>query len=211
MKAKINIDTLLTENGFSYGQSPWDFLLEEAKTQEVNSDDESPGQDDSSNSASDEASDESPKLSDDDLQQLIQQLQQSPDAEKDIKKLLDDGSINQADVENIGKGLEGEDQSPEEEQQNQINNIQEMVIRFSIYDKLNNLENKLRLFTENFPNVDEDFYKNVSQIHDYIKIVNTLIFNLEINLVYQLYANLEMKLISIFTEYQNKMKLNKEG
>lgn len=205
MKAKINIDTLLTENGFSYGQSPWDFLLEEAKTQEVNSDDQSPSQEDDSD-------DQNPKLADGDLQQLIQQLQQSPDAEKDIKKLLDDGSINQADVENIGQGLENADQpSPEEEQQIQINNIQEMVIRFSIYDKLNNLENKLRLFTENFPNVDEDFYKDVSQIHDYIKIVNTLIFNLEINLVYQLFANLEMKLISIFTEYQNTMKLNKEG
>jgi len=216
VKNKININKLLNENGYAYGQSPWDFLLEEAKVQEVNSDDEtqqddkSSGKDDASDTQ--DTSDEEPKLSDDELQDLVKELQQSDDMDGDIKKLLDNGSINQADVNLIGELLQNnQPNSPEEEQEMQINNIQEMVIRFSIYDKLNNLENKLELFIDNFPNVDKEFYKDVSQIHEYIKVVNTLIFNLEINLVYQLYANLEMKLIDLFKNYKETLPNQLKG
>jgi len=220
MKNKISIE-ILEENGFQYGKSPWDLLIEEAKLQEVNSDDETQDNNSSTenknsitntNEANKEMTDngtEEPLLQMEELQQLAQELKQSENMENDIKELLDSGKINQADVEIIGQLLQDGQITPEEERNYQINNIQEMVIRFSIYDKLNDLENKLELFTENFPNIDEEFYKDVAQIHEYIKVVNTLIFNLEINLVYQLFANLEMKLIELFKEYQNKMNQNK--
>jgi cobalamin biosynthesis protein CobT len=216
MKKKISLD-ILEENGFQYGKSPWDFLIEEA-AQEVNSDDDTPPEDAPEDSGSGEEappedgeSQEEPLLSEEELQQLAQDLQQSEDMEADVKELLDSGKINQADVEILGQLLQGsQEPTPDEERAYQINNIQEMVIRFSIYDKLNDLEGKLEIFTDHFPNIDDEFYKDVAQIHEYIKVVNTLIFNLEINLVYQLFANLEMKLIQLFTEYQSKMQQEKK-
>jgi len=218
MKKKISLK-ILEENGYQYGKSPWDFLIEEAKTQEVNSDDDTPPDDtqtedneDSDSNGGEEEGQEEPLLPEEELQQLAQNLQQSEDMEADIKKLLDSGKINQSDVELLGQMLQGsQEPSPEEERAYQINNIQEMVIRFNIYDKLNDLESKLEMFTDNFPNIDEEFYKDVAQVHEYIKVVNTLIFNLEINLVYQLFANLEMKLISLFTDYQAKMQQEKQN
>jgi len=206
------ITSEMIEESTRNGSTMWDFLLEEAK--EINSDDEPDGsvsQDEEQTDdeqaqeepTDDEQDDNEPKLSEEELQQLIEQLQQSENMEADVKKLLDDGTINQADVEILGQALQSEP-SPEDERQFQINNIQEMVIRFSIYDKLNALENKLDLFAENFPNVDTTFYKDVTQIREYIKVINSLIFNLEINLVYQIYANLEMKLISLFQEYKDQ-------
>jgi hypothetical protein len=224
MKKKISLE-ILEENGFQYGRSPWDFLIEEAKTQEVNSDDDTPPEDtpedtDSNNTPVEDGGDkengdegqEEPLLSEEELQQLAQDLQQSEDMEADVKELLDSGKINQADVELLGQMLQGsQEPTPEEERAYQINNIQEMVIRFNIYDKLNDLESKLEIFTDNFPNIDEEFYKDVAQIHEYIKVVNTLIFNLEINLVYQLFANLEMKLIELFKNYQIKTQQEKQN
>jgi len=194
---------------FTYEQyinSPWDFLLEEAK-QEVNSDDETPESQESqenNDAGNEEQGEDGPLLSEEELQQLAQELQQSDNIDEEIKKLLDSGKINQQDIEILGQMLQGDEMSPEEEQAVQINNIQEMVIRFSIYDKLNDLETKLNVFTEHFPNIDEEFYKKVTQIHEYIKVINSLIFNLEINLVYQLFGNLEMSLIQIFKDYQNQ-------
>jgi hypothetical protein len=206
--------------GYNYGTSPWDYLIEEA-AKEVNSDDEIPDPDSKEDTNSEETGEDGETeeiggdgeegdgeglLSDEELMQLAQELQSPENAEnmdEMVKKLLDDGTINQTDIEKLGQIMQQEP-SPEEERQVQINNIQEMVIRFNIYDKLNNLETKLEVFIENFPNIDEEFYKDVEQIHAYIKVINTLIFNLEINLVYQLFANLEMKLIELFTEYKNK-------
>jgi len=198
------------------GVNPWAYLkdiaIEEAsKIQDVNSDDESidnikeKKQTDSDNEDQEnDQENQEGNLSDDELNQLMEQLQQEEDPDKYLKKLFDEGSINQKDIEKIQMAFEQnqDPQNPEDEKDIQIRSIQETMIRFSIYDKLNNLDTKLEFFLDNLPNIDDDFYKSVEQLHEYIKIISNLIFNLEINLVYQLFANIEMKLIDLFKNYQ---------
>lgn len=138
-------------------------------------------------------------LSPEELQQLIEGFQTGEVTEETLKQMLDAGQINNTDIQMLQEQMP----SPEEEQAAQINQVQEMVIRFNVYDKIMNLDSKLELFIENFNEVGSGFYKDVQQVHEFIKVLNTLIFNLEINLVYQMYASLELQLIQLFEDYKD--------
>jgi len=150
---------------------------------------------------------EQPLLSPEDLQALIQGFQNGEITEEMLKQMLDDGQINNTDIQMLQEQMP----SPEEEQAAQITQVQEMVIRFNIYDKIMNLDSKLEIFIENFHEVGSGFYKDVEQVHEFIKVLNTLIFNLEINLVYQMYASLELQLIQLFEDYKENQAAAQAG
>ena len=150
---------------------------------------------------------EEPLLSPEELQQLIQGFQSGEITEEMLKQMVDEGQINNTDIQMLQEQMP----SPEEEQAQQINQVQEMVIRFNIYDKIMNLDSKLEIFIENFHEVGSGFYKDVEQVHEFIKVLNTLIFNLEINLVYQMYASLELQLIQLFEDYKENQEAAQAG
>jgi len=220
------------------GISPWVTLLEEAKKvvdsddeapikrkQEVHSDDESEPEEEEEYDENEEEEEEDggfdgdgdgdseSSLSEEELGSILEKIKNSPDPEGALKELFDNGEINEDDIKLIMQQLgDGENLSPEEEAElqkaNQINSIQEMTVRFSIYDKIIKLNQKLEIFIEHFTDIDSEFFKEVVQLNEYIQIINNLIFNLEINLVYQLYSSLELKLISLFTEYRQLQQRN---
>ncbi len=150
---------------------------------------------------------EEPLLSPEELQQLIAGFQSGEVTEESLKQMLDAGQINNTDIQMLQEQMP----SPEEEQAAQISQVQEMVIRFNVYDKIMNLDSKLELFMENFNEVGSGFYKDVQQVHEFIKVLNTLIFNLEINLVYQMYASLELQLIQLFEDYKENQAAAQAG
>jgi len=211
---KRYIDEAYLEEKSKAGFNPWNVLVEEALIQEglksVDSDDEP---DDVDQAPKEEApqeqaaqpqqegvpQEEDGLLSPEELQQMAQALQSGEMTEEDLKGLMDQGKINNIDVQMIQESMP----SPEEEQAQQINQVQEMVVRFNVYDKIMALDAKLDLFIENFHDGGSDFYGEVQQIHEFVKVLNTLIFNLEINLVYQMYASLETQLIELFETYKD--------
>lgn len=221
------IDESYLEEKSKFGYNPWSVLVEEAiiqegaKMQDVSSDDEPDGLDKNESpstqaemdveqgqvEAGQEPEPEQPLLSPEELQQLIQGFQSGEVTEETLKQMLDAGQINNTDIQMLQEQMP----SPEEEQAQQINQVQEMVIRFNIYDKIMNLDSKLELFMENFNEVGSGFFKDVQQVHEFIKVLNTLIFNLEINLVYQMYASLEMQLIQLFEDYKEHQSSAQAG
>lgn len=215
------IDESYLEEKSKFGYNPWSVLVQEAiiqegaKLKDVSSDDEPEGLDKNEsietqapqeekqtaqedNKQDQDQEQEQPLLSPEELQQLAEDFQSGKITEEILKQMVDKGQINNIDIQMMQEQLS----SPEEEQERQINQVQEMVIRFNVYDKIMNLDNKLDVFMENFDDVNSSFYKDVQQIHEFIKVLNTLIFSLEINLVYQLYASLELQLIQLFEEYK---------
>ena len=205
----------IEEAFYTKGISPWQYLLEEAKKpKEVNSDDDPPADQMETGNPHDGKG-----LSDEEIMQIVQALQQGQIQEDQIQKMMEDGQLSEDDMQRIQQAMQQADggspqePSPEEQQTMQINQLQDTVVRFSIYDKLGNLQNKLEQFLDHFNDVTSDLYKQTEEIYDYIKILNSLIFNLEINLVYQLYSQLEMKLIDIFEEYiaENNIQKNENN
>jgi flagellar biosynthesis GTPase FlhF len=163
------IDEAYIEEKSKFGYNPWSVLIEEAKLQDVSSDDEpdelntnsgnksSQEEEQPSQEEEQPSQEEEPKLSEEELQQLVQSFQSGELSEEDLKNMLDQGQINNTDIQILQQMIE--QSSPEDEQAQQINQVQEMVIRFNIYDKVMALDNKLEIFVENFHEVSSNFYK----------------------------------------------------
>jgi hypothetical protein len=185
---KIKIINELTE---SYGISPWRLLNE---AEDVSSDDEPDATDNS--------------LSDEDKQGIIQGLISQDLSEEDFQKMIKSKEINDEDAQEIMQAVQQsqqeEEPSEEEIQMGQINQVQDMVVRFSLYDKYNKLLEKVNFFLDYFTDIKSDLYSEVNEIKEYLEIISSLLFNLEINILYQLYFKLEDRLITSFTEYQNQ-------
>jgi len=179
-------------------------LIEEAKKpKEVNSD-----EDPTADKMDTGQAPARPGLSDEELQQIIQGIQQGQIQEDQIQQMQQSGQLTDEDIQKIQEGMQQMQQqqpSPEEQAQMettaQINQLQEMTIRFNIYDKLIKLEDKLDYFLNYFHDITNPIYPEIENIKEYISVINSLVFNLEINLLYELYAKLEMKIIDLFEQY----------
>jgi len=197
-----DIDQLLEESIYT-GIDPFTLLLEESKKlKEVHSDDDpSVDQMDKQDNNSSKGS-KKETLSDEEIQQVAQALQTGQITEDQLKEAVQKGQISEEDFQKIAALLQQGQPNPEDLTTQQINQLQDMVIRFSIMEKLNTLEEKIEHFLDFFQNVDDPIYKRTQDIFNYIKIINTLIFQLEINLLYQLYVQIEMQLIDVFNDYK---------
>jgi len=182
----------------THGVSPWKILIEEGKTEEVNSDDD-PTPDTG--------------LSDEDKQAIVQGLQSGEISEKAFQSMVKDGKIDEEDAQEImqmlQQGQQEQEMTSEEQQMMQINQIQDMTVRFSLYEKYTELNQKIEYFLDFFQDINTPFYKEIENIKSYIDVISNLIFALEINLLYQLFFQIESKLIDLFQEYLESK--NQEG
>ena len=174
-----------------HGLSPWQILSKIEETENVNSD-EDPSVDEN-------------VLSDEDKQNIAQGLVNDEIDEKQFQKMIDDGQISEEDAQEImqmAQSLQGGgEMSPEEQAMVQISQVQDMTVRFSLYEKFTKLEDKIDYFLDYFTDINTNFYKSIEELREYVDVVSNLIFNLEINLLYQLYFQIESKLIELFEQY----------
>jgi len=187
----LNKEQILNELLETHGISPWKILIEEGKKEEVNSDDEP--------SAGDES------LSDNDKNNIAQGLANGDITEEQFKKMVNNGDLDKDDANEITQMAQelaqNQEMTPEEEQMMQITQVQDMTVRFALYEKFTKLNEKIEYFLDFFQDVANPIYKEVEYIKEYLDVVSSLVFNLEINLLYQLYFQLESKLIELFQGY----------
>jgi len=177
-------------NVLDSGIDPWVILSKISEAEEVNSDDEIADDD---------------TLSDNDKQAIVQSLMSGEIDDKKFKEMISSGDISKEDAQEIiammQQAQQQQEPTTEEIQISQINQIQDMTVRFSIYEKLNELNEKIDYFIDFFPDVSSSLYKNIEETKQFLEIVSNLVFSLEINLLYNLYFQIETSLIENFQKY----------
>jgi len=168
-------------------------IVEEAAPKEVHSDDDPTPEESSSN-----------------IETLIQGYQEGKITEEDLIDMYKKGQLTQDDIMQIQDALNGsqEEVSPEELFAQQIEQVNDNFVKFGLYDKVNNLQEKLDDFLENHPTYNE-LTTEIIQLNDFLKILNSLIFSLDISVAYQLYGSIELKLIDIFKKVAQQSDQNK--
>jgi len=155
-----------------------------------------------------------------DIQQLAGDLQDGTLTQDDLVNMYQTGAISKEDIQSIigivqgegGEGeppqdpnamINGEEQPPTEEEllAQQIDQTNDLFVKFSIYDKVNELTDKLDYFKDNFEDVQSDMYERVVQLREFLNILSNLIFNIETAVSYQMYGSILLQLTEIFGEY----------
>ncbi len=140
------------------------------------------------------------------IEQIAQSFAQGELKEEDLVKMYQSGSLTKDDIQQIlelagGGGEQQQEVSPEELLAQQIDQVNDSFVRFSIYDKINELQSKLDNFLENFSGVETDTYDEVNRVSEFLKILSSLAFNLDVSALYQMYGSIELRLIEVFNKY----------
>jgi len=145
---------------------------------------------------------ENRKLSDEQIQQIAQGIQDGSISEEEIQSAIQQGQIGEGDVELIqqamGQQSEESAQQKEEISKQQVDQITDSFIRLNLFDKINDLEEKFESFI-NTSN-DAEMVEKIKQLKNYLDIILSLVYNMDVNLLYQLYATIELKAITLFKE-----------
>jgi len=142
-------------------------------------------------------------LSPDQIQEIIQGLQSGQISEEEIQQAYENGQLNDADIQAIQDGM-NQEMTPEQEEEmfkTQIKEMSENFVRLSLFDKINDFSKKVEDFIDSIN--DESLVNKFNYIKNYLDILSSLIFNLDVNLLFQMYVTLETKAISYMTEYLN--------
>jgi len=198
-------------------------ILEEADTSKVMSadvtsdDDPVPGEE----KGQDQTEDGAGNLSDQEIQKLAADFKDKHLTQDDIVNMYKSGKLNKTDVKNIlsladeGSGQDGQggqggqggqEQGPSEEElfAQQIEQTNDLFIKFTLYDKTNDLMSKLNYFQENFSDASSDLYDKVIQLKEFLNVLSNLVFTVETTVAYQMYGSILLQLTELFNEYQAK-------
>jgi hypothetical protein len=151
------------------------------------------------------------------LDQIKQDFDQGIVDQNDLVQMYKTGKLTQDDIASIispedasGQGQEEQPIDPEtgepvlsEEElfAQQIDQTNDMFVKFSIYDKIGELQDKLDFFQENFDDIQSDTYQKVVQLKEFLNILSSLVFSIETTVAYQMYGSLLLQLTEVLTEY----------
>jgi len=135
----------------------------------------------------------------------------------DLINMYKSGKISQEDVQRIISNIEDggpdasngqmnqDEEGPTEEElfAQQMDQTNDMFIKFSVYDKINELSEKLDYFKENFEDTNSDIYTEVIQLREFLNILSNLVFNIETSVAYQMYGSILLQLTELFNQYNN--------
>lgn len=152
------------------------------------------------------------------LQQLSADLKEGTLAQDDLISMYKAGKLSKEEIQMVVDGAQeatqqevqtasepGEEQPTEEELfAQQLDQTNDMFIKFSLYDKTLDLVDKLNYFKENFEDIQSDEYQKVIQLREFLNILSNLIFNIETSVAYQMYGSILLQLTEIFNEYKDK-------
>ena len=149
-----------------------------------------------------------PHINQDQAVQIAQGLQNGSISQDEIEKAYKNGQLNDADIQMIQQAMQSaqqdtEDLSPEEKEKlfsQQIDQLSDNFVRLALYDKMLNLKDKIEKFFDSV-NINENYYEKIKFLENYLDIAISLVYNLDVNLLYQLLLLIELKLIDILNEY----------
>jgi len=159
------------------------------------------------------------------LAKLAQDISDGHLTKEDLIDMYKSGKLNQEEIQNVlmmsegeepptsqpqGQPQDAEPQTEEELMAQQIDQTNDMFIKFALYDKTNDLTEKLNYFKNNFTDNQTSMYKEIIQLKEFLDILSNLIFNMETAVSYQMYGSLLLKLTELFDKY-NKYEFNKES
>ncbi len=142
------------------------------------------------------------------LEQLAADFQAGSITQDDLIKMYQAGNISKEEIQQIMNAAEGaeEPQSEEELLSQQIDQTNDMFIKFALYDKITELTEKLNHFKENFDDVQSDIYDRVLQLREFLNILSSLIFSIETSVSYQMYGSLLLQLTELFDDYNQEQE-----
>ncbi len=160
---------------------------------------------------------------DEKLQQLAADLKQGHLDQEDLINMFKSGRLSKEEIQQIvdlasdtedgaastdaPTPMEGEQQPSQEElMAQQIEQTNDMFVKFAIYDKVSELTTKLNYFQDNFNDVKTEFYERVLQLKEFLNILSSLIFNLETDVAYQMYGSILLQLTELFDDYNQQIK-----
>jgi hypothetical protein len=155
------------------------------------------------------------------LGQLTADFQSGHINQDDLINMYKSGKITKEDVQQIVQQVEqgGQEEGSGEEPQNQdqegpteeellaqqIDQTNDLFVKFSIYDKINELSDKLEYFQENFEDIQSELYERVLQLKEFLNILSNLVFNVETSVAYQMYGSILLQLTDLFTAYNSEL------
>ena len=156
-----------------------------------------------------------------DVDQLAADLAAGTITQDDLINMYKAGSISKEDiaaivaqVENPDASGEGQEMAPGEEEPTeeellamQIEQTNDLFVKFSLYDKIVDLEDKLEYFKDNFEDVQSDMYQRTLQLKEFLNILSNLIFSIETAVAYQMYGSIMLQLTELFNEYNQMEKV----
>jgi len=181
-------------------------FLEEAAVEPVDSDDDpavadAPPEDNQKQSDGNHEQEEQGQ----NIEQLTADFKQGNISQDDLIAMYKAGNLNKEDIQKIidateGEG-EGEPQDQEELLSQQINQTNDMFVKFALYDKVSELTEKLDYFKENFDDMKSGIYDRVVQLSEFLNILSGLIFSIETSIAYQMYGSILLQLTELFDQY----------
>ncbi len=143
-----------------------------------------------------------------DLEQLSADFQNGDISQEDLVKMYQTGKISKEEIQQIISNVESgeEPQSEEELLAQQIDQTNDMFIKFALYDKIAELTEKLGYFKENFEDTRSSMYERVIQLSEFLNILSNLIFSIETPVSYQMYGSILLQLTELFDEYNQEQQ-----
>ncbi len=143
-----------------------------------------------------------------DLEQLAADFKEGSLEQEDLIKLYQSGKIGKEEIQQIVASVEGEEPQDEEELlSQQIDQTNDMFVKFALYDKIVELTEKLDYFKENFDDTQSSIYERVLQLGEFLNILSSLIFSIETPVSYNMYGSILLQLTELFTEYNQQEKV----
>jgi len=141
------------------------------------------------------------KIGDEQVAQIAQGLQNNSISEDEIQQALESGQMTDADIQAIQQAMQAqnpEDVSPEEKEkmfQQEISSISENFMRINFYNRIIDLEKKIETIINNTSKTD--LINKLEHVKNYLDILLSLVYNIDVNILNRLYISLELKV----TEY----------
>jgi hypothetical protein len=185
-------------------------IIEEAQ-EDISSDDD-PELSGENTDTGESAPEGAPQEQGPDLEGLIQDFQQGNITQDDLIKKYQQGEISKDDVQQIINAAEGgeEPQSQEELLSQQVDQTADLFVKFALFDKINELNEKLEHFQDNFNDTQSGIYDKVIQLKEFLKVLSSLIFSIETNVSYQMYGEILLQLTELFNDY-NKEQVERKA
>jgi hypothetical protein len=153
------------------------------------------------------------------LEQLAADLKEGTIDQDDLISMYKAGKISKEEVQQVVSSVEGGEQeapvdpetgepqlSEEELLAQQIEQTNDLFIKFSLYDKIIDLNDKLTYFKDNFEDIQSELYEKVLQLKEFLNILSNLVFNLETAVSYQMYGSILLQLTELFQEYNKQLE-----
>lgn len=148
-----------------------------------------------------------PNITPEQAQQIAAGLKSGEIKEEEIKQAYDSGQMNDADIQLIQQAAENggdvDELDPEEKEKyfnREIDQMTDNFVRLGLFDKINDLREKVELFSSTYTDSNDDLINKLNLIKNYLDILSSLVYNLDINIVYQMLITLEIKAIDILRE-----------